>query len=540
MRSLGTSMVELRSVVAECGRVWKRSALTCMAAALIFSVSSPAEARRKRHGGYTPPYASMVVDVKTGRVLQGQNEDAPRHPASITKVMTLYLLFEQLDRGRLRLDTPLRISANAARQAPSKLGFDAGDTIEVQHAIKALVTKSANDVAVAVAENIGGSEEDFADLMTRKAKSLGMTRTVYRNASGLPNPEQTTTARDLTILARAIQDQFPQYYHYFQTRYFVYNGKSHRNHNKLLGRVEGVDGIKTGYTRASGFNLMTSAKLDGRHVVAVVLGGRSGSSRDHIMASLVENHMPRAYAGTRSAPVIAEAQEKVRPAVVAEIPRSRPVEARFVDTKPSDTKSSDMNEVDTTATTSRSQAKSPLDLAPFKTTGLTTTTPSSVRAYAPVEQEAAPSRSERGGPHLSPPLDIARPNPANKDQARLQPLVLPPKQETASLIPPAADRPKDVARSLAQPFAAQSKSSSSWMIQLGATDEESKARAILDKAKSNAGRSLASASAFTEKVQRDGSTLYRARFSGFDEADDAQEACRTLKKQGFACFATRG
>jgi D-alanyl-D-alanine carboxypeptidase len=526
-------MVELRSVVAECGHVFRRAALTFMAAALVISFSSPAEARRKRHGGYNPPYASMVVDAKTGRVLHGHNEDAARHPASITKVMTLYLLFEQLERGRMKVDTPLRISANAARQAPSKLGFDAGETIEVQHAIKALVTKSANDVAVAVAENISGSEEDFAELMTRKARLLGMTRTVYRNASGLPNPEQTTTARDLTILARAIQDQFPQYYHYFQTRYFVYNGRSHRNHNRLLGRIEGVDGIKTGYTRASGFNLMTSAKLDGRHVIAIVLGGRSGSSRDHIMASLVENHMPRAYAGTRSAPVIAEAREKIRPAVVAEMPRSRPVEikpveARFVDTKPGDISNS-TQEVDTTATTSEPSTKSPLDLAPFKVAGLTST-PSSVRAYAPSE--------ERSPSALTPPLDIAKAQAPHKDQARLQPLVLPPRQETALVAPQPIERSKESRTVVAQ--AAPQKSSQSWMIQLGATDEEAKARAILDRAKSNAGRSLASASPFTEKVQRDGSTLYRARFSGFDEADDAQEACRSLKKQGFACFATRG
>lgn len=187
-----------------------------ISATIVIALSSPAEAARRKHrggggGGYNPPYAAMVVDAKTGRVLHATNEDALRHPASVTKVMTLYLLFEQLERGRMSLDTPLQVSAHASAQAPSKLGLRPGSTISVEDAIKALVTKSANDVAATVAENVGGSEEAFAEQMTRKARSLGMTHTVYRNASGLPDPDQVTTARDLTILGRAIQDRFPRY-----------------------------------------------------------------------------------------------------------------------------------------------------------------------------------------------------------------------------------------------------------------------------------------------------------------------------------------
>ncbi len=209
--------------------------------------ATPADARRKRQGGgYNPPYASIVVDVNSGRVLQATNADAPRFPASVTKVMTLYMLFEQIERGRMKLDTPLPVSSFAARQAPSKIGFDPGETIEVEDAIKALVTKSANDVAVVVAEAIGGDQDTFAQMMTRRARALGMNNTTFRNASGLPNPEQVTTARDLTILGRAIHDHFPKYWRYFQTRNFEYAGRNYRNHNKLLGRVDGVDGIKTG------------------------------------------------------------------------------------------------------------------------------------------------------------------------------------------------------------------------------------------------------------------------------------------------------
>lgn len=261
-----------------------------------------AEARRKRKnlgGGYNPPFASIVYDVNSGRTLQATNADALRHPASVTKVMTLYMLFEQLETGRFKLSTELPVSREAASQAPSKLGLRPGETIAVEDAIKALVTKSANDIAVVVAEAIGGDEERFASMMTRKARSIGMSRTTFYNASGLPNPRQFTTARDLVTLGRVIQDRFPKYYPYFGTRMFTYEGRGHRNHNRLLGQVEGVDGIKTGYTRASGFNLLTSAKADGRHLITVVLGGRSGRSRDAQVAELIENHMDRAYAGRR-------------------------------------------------------------------------------------------------------------------------------------------------------------------------------------------------------------------------------------------------
>jgi D-alanyl-D-alanine carboxypeptidase len=266
------------------------------AATVLVSLASPAEAARRRRGGgggggYNPPYAAMVVDAKTGRVMHAENEDALRHPASVTKVMTLYLLFEQLERGKVALDTPLAVSAHASMQAPSKLDLRPGATIAVEDAIKALVTKSANDVAVVVAENLGGSEEAFAEQMTRKARALGMTNTRYRNASGLPDPEQITTARDLTILGRAIQERFPKQYRYFQTRVFNYAGAAHRNHNKLLGRVEGVDGIKTGYIKASGYNIVTSVSRGSRRLIVVVMGADSGRARNAHVEALIEKYI---------------------------------------------------------------------------------------------------------------------------------------------------------------------------------------------------------------------------------------------------------
>jgi D-alanyl-D-alanine carboxypeptidase len=504
------------------------------AATVLVSLASPAEAARRRRGGgggYSPPYAAMVVDAKTGRVMHAENEDALRHPASVTKVMTLYLLFEQLERGKVALDTPLAVSAHASMQAPSKLNLRPGATIAVEDAIKALVTKSANDVAVVVAENLGGSEEEFAEMMTRKARALGMARTVYRNASGLPDPEQVTTARDLTILARAIQDRFPRYYRYFQTRVFNYAGLSHRNHNKLLGRVEGVDGIKTGYTRASGFNLMTSARTDDQHIVAVVLGGRSGGSRDQIMASLVRQNLPRAYAGVRQVPVVAEAPAAPapRPTLVADAAAGAPLPLQ----RPA------LASVDTTAATV--PARRPLDLNALRpvvasAAGAGTATPSQpLRLQANGLTVPAAAQAYAPAAQPEPVRIIPAPVPANAPA---------PVAKVAERLPaPPAAAPITVARAeTPEPKREPARAAATvggWVIQLGATDDEDKAKTMLSNARSRSGGVLSRAAAFTEKVTRGGATLYRARFSGFEEADDAEAACKALKRSGFACFATR-
>jgi D-alanyl-D-alanine carboxypeptidase len=243
---------------------------------------------------YSPPTSSIVVDGNTGAVLHASNAEALRHPASLTKIMTLYLLFERLKAGKIKLDTPLKISAHAAEQSPTKLGVKPGQTLAVEDAIKAVVTKSANDAAVAIAENLGGDEDEFAKMMTAKAHALGMSRTTYVNASGLPNDDQITTAQNQALLGRAIQERFPRYYRYFSTEEFVYHGHAMRNHNHLLGVVGGVDGIKTGYTHASGFNLVASVHRDGRYIVAVVLGGRSAGERDAHMRELINSHIREA------------------------------------------------------------------------------------------------------------------------------------------------------------------------------------------------------------------------------------------------------
>ena len=300
---------------------------------------SPKKGPPKRviHGpNYHPPYADIVVDDKSGRVLHQVDADEPRHPASLAKIMTLYLLFEQFDGGKLKLDTPLRISTRAALQHPTKLGLKASQTITVEDAIEGLVTRSANDAAVVVAEAIGGSEEEFARLMTLKAKALGMTSTTYVNASGLPAEEQITTARDQAILGRAIQHRFPGYYRYFATPSFRYRGDEIHNHNSLLGQVKGVDGIKTGYTEASGYNLVSSVRRNERHIVAVVLGGTSNATRDTRMRQLIEEHISQASM-QRTAPVVAETkgEENIEEGAAyfrAVAPAARNAEASMGDT----------------------------------------------------------------------------------------------------------------------------------------------------------------------------------------------------------------
>jgi D-alanyl-D-alanine carboxypeptidase len=542
--------------------------LVSVAAVALTATVSPAEAARKkrRHvsGGYAPPYAAMVVDAKTGRTLHAVNEDAPRIPASLTKVMTLYMLFEQMERGRFTMNSELKVSAYAASQPPTKLGLRAGSTIEVEDAIKSMITLSANDSSVVVAEAIAGSEDAFAEQMTRKARSLGMDSTRFYNPHGLPNsPPNITTARDQTILARAIQERFPKYFSLFQMRSFQYGSRTIRGHNRLLGRIEGVDGIKTGYTRASGFNLMTSAKSDGRQIVSVVLGGRSGASRDKIMADLVLVSLPRASTGGRSAPMIAEAPEPqqeryrapapapvpeppARPALVAQAPEPVPAPAPIPVPRPRAEPEVPAAARAYAATTTTTQITPPralsgsaqaLALSNMRPVAATTT-PSAMRWS--IGAPPAEGKVLRPPANVDVTSSIAKlAEPSAKDEA--QPM---PKKIEARLPEPAPVKVAHVAKApeakAPEPKPAEKTAiASKWVIQLGATDDEAKAKDILARARAKASGSLADASPFTEKVEKGGATLFRARFAGFEESKDAEKACAQLKRGGFACFATR-
>ncbi|MFN4284189.1 MAG: D-alanyl-D-alanine carboxypeptidase family protein [Alphaproteobacteria bacterium] len=253
-----------------------------------WTIDAPAEAAVKKAEPVPTRYAAIVIDDATGRVLHQVNADDRRYPASLTKMMTIYMAFEAIEKKRLGFDTKLKISQHAANQAPSRIGLAPGDNFTVRQAILALVTKSANDAATALGETIAGTEAAFAAQMTKRAQALGMRNTVFKNANGLPDPQQVSTARDLATLSRALRRDFPQHYHFFATREFTYKGVTIANHNRVLNRLEGADGLKTGYIRASGFNLASSATRDGRRLVGVVLGGESGTWRDARMVQLME------------------------------------------------------------------------------------------------------------------------------------------------------------------------------------------------------------------------------------------------------------
>lgn len=242
-------------------------------------------------------YADIVVDVATGKVLHSEDPDGLRYPASLTKMMTLYLAFDALRAGRLRLDSPLVVSAHAAGQSPSSTYSPPGTVLSVEEVIYAVAIKSANDAAVVMAEAIAGSEAEFAEQMTRRARQLGMRSTTFANASGLPNLRQKTTARDMATLAIALLRDHPDRYHYFSAQSFYFQGRVIPSHNRLNASYEGADGIKTGFINASGFNLVTSAKRDGRRLVGVVLGGTSSWARDARMAQLLDHGFARTNDG---------------------------------------------------------------------------------------------------------------------------------------------------------------------------------------------------------------------------------------------------
>jgi D-alanyl-D-alanine carboxypeptidase len=505
--------------------------------ALLALTNDPADARhRRKHSharaassSYDPPYAAIVVDAKNGAVLHQANPDAPRHPASLTKVMTLYLLFERLEAGKISLDTQMPVSEEAARQAPTKLGLKPGSTLKVEDAIKGLVTKSANDAAMVIAEALaGGDDDEFARMMTRKARALGMRNTTYRNPNGLPNDEQVTTARDQALLGIAIQERFPKFYRYFSLPSFVYHGRSIRNHNHLLGSVDGVDGIKTGYTRDSGFNLVTSVRRGARHIVAVVMGGRSASSRDARMRGLIEENI--AQASTKPAIVqVAEASRAEAPPVQAKsqiAEQAAPIPPRA-------------NEV-TAAVTPGSKAP----ITPVKVKTVT------VKLVPP---KNAPTAKPEPKPEPMPSVAVAQ--AATSDEALAETLAAaapidPPAPPAAApapahpgvlgKLPAMISAAKDVAvpAAKADEIPTHHTTRGGWAIQIGAYEDEGEAKQKLTTAKDKVSQVLKKAEAYIERTVKGATTYYRARFAGLDR-DQAETACKRLKRQDVACMALK-
>ena len=531
--------------------------------------------RVSRHGirgnGYSPPFASIVVDVNSGKTLDEKSPDSLRHPASLTKIMTLYLLFERLEAGKIKLTTMMPVSEHAAGQNPTKLNLRTGSSIEVEQAIRGLVTRSANDAAVVIAEALGGDEETFAEMMTAKARALGMSRTTYKNASGLPDDDQVTTARDQALLGRAVQEHFPKYYRYFSTTSFTWRGEEIRNHNHLLGRVEGVDGIKTGYTHDSGFNLVTSVRRGDRHIVAVVLGGSSAGSRDAKMRDLIEEHIAEAST-RRTNTQIAEAPEAVpapaptrtrslRPAqAAAPAPAQAPGSPGFalssassVPTTPSAAATVQGPAIKHSATGSTDPIKPiavktvKVKLAPSHSASLAPAAP-----MIPVEETtptAPPPVAAAPAPVAPAPVAPApvAPTPAPLPPAIAAAKAAPPQPETRAPAPalalqaePAKPAALAVVAAVAEPKAepARTPARSGWIVQVGAFGSEAEAKQHLDEAQSKAKSLLGRADPFTETVTKGDKTYYRARFAGLDH-DKAEAACKQLKKSEIACITIK-
>jgi D-alanyl-D-alanine carboxypeptidase len=497
-----------------------------------------------------PKSAVLVVDANSGRVLYQSAADEPRHPASLAKMMTIYIAFELIEQGRLSYQTKVKFSASAVAAAPSKLDLEEGEEIALLDAIKILITKSANDVAVALAEHIAGSEERFARLMTRKAHQLGMTATTFRNASGLPDEAQVTTARDMVTLALRLQDDFPRHYPLFATHTATYKDETFRNHNTLLSHYEGTDGLKTGYTRASGFNLVASVRRGKKHVVGAIFGGASAASRNAAMrtflniglvkASSEKTRQPTAALVAQAAApkpqrvprppvkvVAAAPPPSVEPVAAPAPPTTPPIEIARVRPVPVGPRAADTAADEPAVRASPEPAGA---MAPWASPSLASPPnppaapadrpafffdPTLPRGAAPSTLAEQAANLDRGGPALpAPATTSALPPPPPSPPVRVQP----------------------PARTAAAP--ASSASRGAFQIQIGAYQNEAEAARQLSAVRERAGALLAKSAPVTLQVQQGQKLFYRARYSGFD-AGTAAQACNEIKKLKIDCLVVK-
>lgn len=477
-------------------------------------------------------YAGIVVDAKSGQVLYEENGDSKRYPASVAKVMTLYVLFQELSAGNLKLSTKMTVSRHAAAAVPTKLGLRAGATITVEDAIKSLVTLSANDMARVIAEHISGSEEKFAERMTATARALGMKSTTYRNASGLPDGGQLTTVRDQAILGIAIYQHFPNYYEFFQTRSFSYGKSTYGNHNRVLGYMGAVDGIKTGYINAAGSNLLTAARKDNRHIVVVAFGFNSSGARDEKVRQLVATYLPKARSGTYLAQIPVPGRQGSNPVQVAVAQPTQPVFvmpmplpgfrlAQLVaanGAQPQAAAVQPMPEV-AVASVAPVPAAMPADLGLQPAVQAANVLAAPTQAPAP----AYPSQDVIGA-WLSESYNLGAPPSALGSTIPSAPL---------DYVPPADAQPVDLMTSGA---AQNPEAITGWVVQIGAGPSEDSARAMLADAAGKVGN-LGDFRSYVERFEKNGQTFFRARFVGFGGRDDATAMCNQLKQQNLSCLA---
>jgi len=486
-------------------------------------------------------YAGIVVDAKSNQVLYEENADSKRYPASVAKVMTLYVLFQELSAGNLKLSTKMTVSKHAAAAVPTKLGLRAGATITVEDAIKSLVTLSANDMARVIAEHISGTEEKFAERMTATARAMGMRNTTYRNASGLPDGGQTTTVRDQAILGIAIYQHFPSYYEFFQTTSFSYGRSTYGNHNRVLGYMGAVDGIKTGYINAAGSNLLTAARKDGRHIVVVAFGFNSSASRDEKVRQLVATYLPKGRSGNYVAQVPVPGRQgngNVQVAVAQSAPSATPV---FVVPMPLPG-----FRLAQLVAANGAQAQ-PAAIQPIPAALVANATPQPAPVPADLNQQAAvqaanslaaPSQAPQPaypsqdiiGAWLSESYNLGAPPSSLGQTAPSAPL---------GFVPPPAnvgDQPVDLLTSGSVQTAAAEVTPGGWVVQIGAGPSEDSARAMLSAAAGKVGN-LGDFRSYVERFDKNGQTFFRARFVGFGDRDDATAMCNQLKQQDLSCLA---
>lgn len=528
-------------------RRWRSiAAAAAVMAILVAAVAHTAQAADKTKS------AVLVVDANTGRVLHQSAADEPRHPASLAKMMTIYLVFELIEQGKLSYHSKIKFSATAVTAAPSKLDLAEGEEITLLDAVKILITKSANDVAIAVAEQIAGSEERFAGLMTRKARQLGMTATVFRNASGLPDEAQVTTARDMVTLALRLQDDFPRHYTLFATRTATYKDETFRNHNTMLLHYEGTDGIKTGYTRASGFNLVASVRRGKKHVIGAVFGGASAASRNTAMRTFLNMGLVKASTEVTRRPasaLIAKAPAPEKRTAQAPKPEhvTRPA-AKVASAPPA------------------AKAPPPAEPAPALRSGAPPIEIARVRPVIVGSRPANPAADE--GPRMQPAPDRREGVAAASPWTASSTLAAPAQPPAAASAPSAATRGAspstlgDQAASIARggaplaappPVAAPAPAprrrvettastggaaTGGFQVQIGAFQNQAEAERQLAAVRERAGSVLARSSPVTLQVQQGQKVFYRARYAGFDALAAAQ-ACTELKRLKVDCLVMK-
>ena len=522
-----------------CGSLAVRVGAAIVVAVSIAATSADAAQARKRKPAPPPPKdAALIVDATSGRVLYERDAFAIRHPASLTKMMTLYMLFEALNEGSVTMETPLVASHHSASMSPTKLNLRPGESVQVDTAIRSLVIQSANDVAATIAEHLGGTESNFGQMMTRKARELGMKQSVFVNASGLPDVRQVTTAHDMAILGRRLAYDFPRYYTYFSLREFTYKGRTYRTHNRVMTGFNGADGIKTGYTRMSGFNLVTSVVRDNKHVVGVVMGGRTGASRDAEMKRLLgiafeeteKNPLLVAHAnvpwsgqpGPYTAPdwtapvpptiTLAGFEGKKAPG----LPQLPPPEAPVATAPPTN--------IVADVVTPKEKPLPKHAILPLPKPMIVADVP--VPADDPIAKliaQEASSAAGIDGVSFVPAGRLAKILPAPKpvmlsDKPRLQAASLGDDAQGVNVIRPAG-RGK------------------SWAIQIGAFADKISAHAQLAKYAEKSMDVLGQARRLVVAVpDENGRTTYRARFGLFGE-DEARAVCRRMTSRGETCFA---